>query len=431
MLGRPLGGGADQDAERRVGPPARPGPAAGGAARARTAPRPRSPSASPPATSTPTSTTVVPTSTSRSPSRKRAISASRSTGFSRPWTRPTRSGARTSVRRANSASAAAAHAVSTSSSGQLVVARPAGVPVALALRRLGRPDPRHDDERPVPERRLLADPVPGPLEVVRTADPGPDRRCARWAPRGASRRRGPRTAPGPGCAGSASRSSAGRAARRRGPCPRGPRAAPPRSGAARRRPRGRGRRTRPPPGAARASRRRPAPGPSGSPPGARRRASAGSEPVSRVTPIPRSSSRLATVSRCWRARRSVGASSAAWRPASAAAARAHAATAVLPEPTSPWTRRSIGTGRARSSRISSIDVAWSGVSATSWPSFRPIDASSEARTRRVRGVVDRDRLGVRPAPGAPPPDHPELEREQLVEGEAAERRRRAARRSRG
>ena len=39
-------------------------------------------------TSTPTSTTVVPTSTSSSPSRNRAISASRSAAFIRPWTMP-------------------------------------------------------------------------------------------------------------------------------------------------------------------------------------------------------------------------------------------------------------------------------------------------------------------------------------------------------
>ena len=48
------------------------------------------------------------------------------------------------------------------------------------------------------------------------------------------------------------------------------------------------------------------------------------------------------VSRCWRASRSVGASRAPWRPSSAARASAWAATAVLPDPTSPWRSRSIG-----------------------------------------------------------------------------------------
>ena len=59
-------------------------------------------------TSTPTSTTVVPTSTSSSPSRKRVISASRSAGFIRPWTIPTRSGASSAVSRTASVSAATA-----------------------------------------------------------------------------------------------------------------------------------------------------------------------------------------------------------------------------------------------------------------------------------------------------------------------------------
>ena len=107
-----------------------------------------------------------------------------------------------------------------------------------------------------------------------------------------------------------------------------------------------------------------------------------SEPVSRITSIPRSSSSPPTTSRCCRARRSVGASSAACRPSSAAAASAQAATAVLPEPTSPWTSRSIGTSRARSSRISSRVRTWSGVSEIGCPSLREMAASRDVRTRR-------------------------------------------------
>ena len=53
-------------------------------------------------------------------------------------------------------------------------------------------------------------------------------------------------------------------------------------------------------------------------------------------------------SKCWRARISVGAISAAWRPASMALAMARSATAVLPEPTSPWSRRSMRLSEARS-----------------------------------------------------------------------------------
>ncbi len=46
-------------------------------------------------------------------------------------------------------------------------------------------------------------------------------------------------------------------------------------------------------------------------------------------------------SKCWRARISVGAISAAWPPASTALAMASSATTVLPEPTSPCSRRSM------------------------------------------------------------------------------------------
>ena len=69
-------------------------------------------------------------------------------------------------------------------------------------------------------------------------------------------------------------------------------------------------RTRPRPGSARGSRRRPAPGRTRWPRGPSPSRPALSEPVSRVTPIPTSSSSAPTVSRCWRASRSVGASRA-------------------------------------------------------------------------------------------------------------------------
>ena len=167
-------------------------------------------------TSTPTSITVVPTRTSSSPSRKRAISASRSAGLSRPWTIPTRSGA--------------------SSSAQ---------PDRLGL---GRPTSRRRRRR-----RRSASSISGTttnvrwpaaassrtfchvaVEVVRAADPGPDRDPARGrrpqvrdvevgvedlAERPRDRRRGHQ-----------------QDVRRRGrrPSPRAGRAARPRSGAARR-----------------------------------------------------------------------------------------------------------------------------------------------------------------------------------------------------
>ena len=70
----------------------RPGRAAGGAGRARTGRRHSMTIIVASGTSTPTSTTVVPTSTSSSPSRNRAISASRSAAFRRPWTSPPAAG---------------------------------------------------------------------------------------------------------------------------------------------------------------------------------------------------------------------------------------------------------------------------------------------------------------------------------------------------
>ena len=70
------------------------------------------------------------------------------------------------------------------------------------------------------------------------------------------------------------------------------------------------------------------------------------------TSWPSGSSRRGSVWACWRASRSVGASSAAWCSAPAATAMAIAATAVLPEPTSPWSSRIIGRAPARSVRMS-------------------------------------------------------------------------------
>ena len=62
------------------------------------------------------------------------------------------------------------------------------------------------------------------------------------------------------------------------------------------------------------------------------------------------------VEKCWRARSSVGAISAAWPPASTTSAMANSATTVLPEPTSPCSSRSIRASPARSRSISAS--AW-------------------------------------------------------------------------
>ena len=70
-----------------------------------------------------------------------------------------------------------------------------------------------------------------------------------------------------------------------------------------------------------------------------------------VTSWPSGSSSADSVTACCRASRSVGASSADWAPASATKVMASAASAVLPEPTSPWTSRIIGRPDPRSARI--------------------------------------------------------------------------------
>jgi hypothetical protein len=59
---------------------------------------------------------------------------------------------------------------------------------------------------------------------------------------------------------------------------------------------------------------------------------------------------------------------------------AYAATAVLPDPTSPCNSRSIGTSPPRSCRTSAIAATWSSVSATSRPARPAIPASSVVRT---------------------------------------------------
>ena len=94
-----------------------------------------------------------------------------------------------------------------------------------------------------------------------------------------------------------------------------------------------------------------------------RRAAAPIEPVSSTTLVPcsappsmppsASSPIISVIERwcCW-ARTSVGASIAAWPPASTTASIARSATSVLPEPTSPWRRRCIGCSVARSAKIS-------------------------------------------------------------------------------
>ena len=103
-----------------------------------------------------------------------------------------------------------------------------------------------------------------------------------------------------------------------------------------------------------------------------RRAAAPIEPVSSTTLVPcsappsmppsASSPIISVIERwcCW-ASTSVGASIAACPPASTTASIARSATIVLPEPTSPWSRRCIGCSVARSSKISLVTFCWPSV----------------------------------------------------------------------
>ncbi len=76
-----------------------------------------------------------------------------------------------------------------------------------------------------------------------------------------------------------------------------------------------------------------------------RRCFAGSEPDSHAISMPMPSSQLCSLRKCCSARISVGAMNATCLPLSIACSAASAATIVLPEPTSPCSRRCIGVAR--------------------------------------------------------------------------------------
>ncbi len=117
---------------------------------------------------------------------------------------------------------------------------------------------------------------------------------------------------------------------------------------------------------------------------------AGSPPVSSVgrRRAARSGPSVRTIDRrCWCASTSVGASSADWPPVCATASMARSATSVLPEPTSPCTRRFIGTGSARSAAISAPTVVWSPVSSNGSAASKP---SSSAPPSRAVACVSRN-----------------------------------------
>ena len=127
----------------------------------------------------------------------------------------------------------------------------------------------------------------------------------------------------------------------------------------------------------------------------RRRSAVDWLPVSSATRVPcsappsmppsaRSPSIAVIVRWCCAASTSVGASRAAWPPESTAASMARSATMVLPEPTSPWSSRCIGTSRPISS---AIVVPISTCPAVRVNGSRASNASSSPPARAGRGVV--------------------------------------------
>ena len=123
---------------------------------------------------------------------------------------------------------------------------------------------------------------------------------------------------------------------------------------------------------------------------------------------PSGASQRAKFCACCSASSSVGAISAAWKPASTTSAAASAATIVLPEPTSPCTRRIIGCGTARSRAHFAEDAPLrAGQREAGAGEQRPGEL---AVARERQGGIAADRRAQLP--------ERELLREQLLEGEA-------------
>ena len=119
-------------------------------------------------------------------------------------------------------------------------------------------------------------------------------------------------------------------------------------------------------------------------------------PVSRATRVPvsappsmppwaRSPSIEVIVRWCWLASTSVGASNAACPPESTAASIARSATTVLPDPTSPWSRRCIGVTAPISAATVAPTSRWPAVSSKG---SRASNASRSPPGRATRAVVD-------------------------------------------
>ena len=111
---------------------------------------------------------------------------------------------------------------------------------------------------------------------------------------------------------------------------------------------------------------------------------AGPSPAPRVPASARGPIRRSRARWCWAASTSVGATRAAWPPASTTCSIARRATSVLPAPTSPCSSRLIGASRASSADSCSPTATWPGVSANGRRASR---ASSRPPGRGGRGTA--------------------------------------------
>ena len=124
-----------------------------------------------------------------------------------------------------------------------------------------------------------------------------------------------------------------------------------------------------------------------------------------MPPSARSPSIAVMVRWCCAASTSVGASSAAWPPASTAASMARRATTVLPEPTSPCSSRCIGTSRPSSSRDRRADLLLARGEGERQPRVEGLEQPARARRSRGRRL---------PRRRAPPLREGHLEDERLL-----------------
>jgi hypothetical protein len=109
--------------------------------------------------------------------------------------------------------------------------------------------------------------------------------------------------------------------------------------------------------------------------------------ASRVTRAPVAFTSGAAASRYWSASTPVGTSRAHWKPAARHCAAAASATAVLPVPTSPMSKRRMGSGESRSRAMASMARRCA-----------PVSGNPSAPVKRRSTSVSTGRRGARAPP---------------------------------